>query len=182
MARRSQPRGTGRQALLAIAMLGLCPPAIAQMDVTTVKTTFLYRFSSLVSWPDAGTAAATTLCIAGPQPYERAIERVISAAGTQRQFAVRHIDSAEQVAGCRVLYIVEDSDRAREKLRAATGQPVLTVTDASVSPDVRGIIHFAVVDNRVRFHIDDHLAAQGGLTIDSRLLALALSVRRRDAG
>jgi hypothetical protein len=165
---------------LALAVLASCAPAIAQTDVTSVKATFLYRFSSLIAWPGARDDAPTTLCVAGPRQYERAIERVISAAGTQRRFDVRRLDDASDVEACRVLYIVEDETRAREMLRAAAGKPVLTVTDANVTPDVRGIIHFAIVENRVRFHIDDDLAERGGLAIDSRLLALALSVRRRD--
>lgn len=152
----------------------------AQTDATSVKATFLYRFSSLVDWPGKGAETATMLCVAGPELYERALQRVLSAAGTQRQFHVRHIQHASEVEGCSVLYLTEDAESTREKLRSATGRAVLTVTDASVTPDVRGIIQFTVVDGRVRFHIDDYLAAQGGLSLDSRLLALALSVRRRD--
>jgi hypothetical protein len=58
---------------------------------------------------------------------------------------------------------------------------VLTVTDASTDGRVRGMIHFVVVDNRVRFHIDQVRASESGLAISSRLLALALSVRRKAA-
>jgi hypothetical protein len=35
-------------------------------------------------------------------------------------------------------------------------------------------------DNRVRFEIDDAAAARNGLTISSKLLGLALSVKPRD--
>ena len=59
------------------------------------------------------------------------------------------------------------------------GKPVLTVTDARSSVR-RGMIHFVVVQGRVRFHIDEAAAVRSGLTINSRLLALALSVRQRD--
>jgi hypothetical protein len=42
------------------------------------------------------------------------------------------------------------------------------------------MIHFVVAQGRVRFHIDEAAAVRSGLTINSRLLALALSVRQRD--
>jgi len=56
---------------------------------------------------------------------------------------------------------------------------VLTVTDGAGPPGARGIIHFTLKDRRVRFVIDEAQAAERGLSISSRLLALAVSVRQR---
>jgi hypothetical protein len=61
-------------------------------------------------------------------------------------------------------------------LAALNRKPVLTVTD-SASGGGRGIIHFSIVDGRVRFFIDQASAEQRGLGISSRLLALAVGVR-----
>jgi YfiR/HmsC-like len=41
------------------------------------------------------------------------------------------------------------------------------------------MIHFTVAGGRVRFFIDEAAAAERGLSISSRLLALALGVRQR---
>ena len=41
------------------------------------------------------------------------------------------------------------------------------------------MIHFTISGGRVRFFIDEAAAAQRGLVISSRLLALALGVRQR---
>lgn len=170
--------GRGMKALMALVLV-LCPIAVAQTNVLSVKATFLYRFTSLVSWPGARPGAPTRLCVAGPERYAQAVSRVVSASASQQPFEVHHIDDRTEVPLCRVLYVVDEAGATRELLRAAAGMPVLTVTDADATPDIRGIIHFTVVDSRVRFHIDDDLAARGGLAIDARLLALALSVRRR---
>jgi uncharacterized protein DUF4154 len=67
---------------------------------------------------------------------------------------------------------------AGQMLAALAHKPVLTVTDAS-NGGSRGIIHFTVVGGRVRFFIDQASAAERGMTISSRLLALALGVRQR---
>ena len=55
---------------------------------------------------------------------------------------------------------------------------MLTVTDARAGPQ-RGMIHFTIVGGRVRFFIDEADAAERGLSISSRLLALAAGVRQR---
>jgi hypothetical protein len=50
---------------------------------------------------------------------------------------------------------------------------VLTVTDDAHGSS-RGVVNFRVLDNRVRFEIDNAAAAHNGLTVSSRLLALAV--------
>jgi hypothetical protein len=61
------------------------------------------------------------------------------------------------------------------------GTPVLTVTDEAQG-SAHGIIHFVIRGNRVRFAIDDAAAAKNGMTISSKLMRLALSVRLRNGG
>jgi len=56
---------------------------------------------------------------------------------------------------------------------------VLTVTDSMTDPRSKGIINFVIDNNRVRFEIDNRAAAENGLTISSKLLSLAISVRPR---
>ncbi len=58
------------------------------------------------------------------------------------------------------------------------GTPVLPVTDASDTP---GMIDFVLVQGHVRFRADDAAAAEAGLTISSKLLDLATSVKPRAA-
>jgi hypothetical protein len=53
---------------------------------------------------------------------------------------------------------------------------VLTVTDAEEEPRATGIVNFLVVDNRVRFEIDQRAAAENHLVISSKLLSLASRV------
>ena len=93
-----------------------------------------------------------------------------------RGFEVRRIAGVGDMAGCDAIYVI--GGRTAAILRAARDRPVLTITDGFSGAD-RGIIHFALVENRVRFYIDDANAAESGLGIDPRLLNLALSVRRR---
>ncbi len=63
-------------------------------------------------------------------------------------------------------------------LEAMKGRAVVTVTDTDAAP--RGVVSFVVVGgNRVRFDIDDALAAQGGISIGSKLLGLARTVKQR---
>jgi predicted RNA binding protein with dsRBD fold (UPF0201 family) len=121
-----------------------------------------------------------TLCVIGRDVFGSVLDQ--AAAGEQidgRRVQVRRMDAATPASGCNVAYL---TGSARQSVPAALtvlrSAPVLTVTDNRWS-SARGMVHFQIAANRVRFHIDDQAAAQSRLEISSKLLGLALSVRQR---
>ena len=124
-----------------------------------------------------------------PAVASRALGRALLAAALDRAaaseqvegraVAVRRLASAEGAASCHLAFVrgPTGADTAR-LLLALRGHSVLTITDSRSGPQ-RGMIHFTVAGGRVRFFIDQAAAAERGLTISSRLLALALGVRQR---
>jgi hypothetical protein len=171
---------TARRVFLAICILAaaFAAPARAQTSQEEVKATFLYRFASFVTWPATAfpdMAMPVQMCVIGADPLARTLTRTTASQRIgARAFSVRRVADADNVRGCHLLYVV--GDRTGAALRAARRQGILTITDGGGE---RGIIHFAIVDARVRFYIDDALAAESGLNVDPRLLNLAISVRRR---
>lgn len=171
-------------AVLVALLAGGVACSRAQTAEDLVKATFLYRFASFVSWPSttfADPQKPIRLCVVGAEPLAGQLQRATASQHVNgRGFEVVQIASASAVGGCQIVYVV--GDRVDDVLRAAYGRPILTVTDGAVDRgNNRGVIHFVIVDRRVRFYIDDARAAAGHLDIDPRLLGLAVSVRRRAA-
>jgi hypothetical protein len=163
----------------AAMLLCLAVPALAQPTDTAVKAAFLPRFARYVTWPPAAMPRGSDpflLCVIGGDPFGAMLD---DAAGSQlvdgRRIAVRRMDSAAGVDACQIAFV--SGGRTGQTIAAIGRRPVLTVTD-SASGGQRGIIHFAVVGGHVRFFIDQSAAAEHGLSISSRLLALAVGVRQ----
>ena len=177
-----------RQAIAALIVLGfvLLPGRAAMADDSLeygVKAAFLYKFSFYVEWPAAAFTSPTSpinLCIAGGDPFGPALEKVASGESVNgRSVVVRRIKTVERDAGCHILYIgATEAQRSAQIMEVVRGSNVLTVSDAG-GAGATGIIDFVVVNNRVRFNIDDEAAAQNGLVISSKLMSLALNVKRR---
>lgn len=171
---------SNRATFFAIAafLLTFAPLARAQTSQEEVKATFVYRFVSFVTWPAdafADMAAPVRLCVVGANPFARTLQRVVSRQRSGgRGFEVAQIVGPADIDGCHALYVI--GDRTEAILHAVRDRPVLTITDGG---GMRGMIHFVLVDNRVRFHIDEAAAAESRLSVDPRLLNLAISVRRR---
>jgi len=172
----------GRAWILTCAMAALITPAVARAEVSdiAVKAAFLPRFARYVTWPSAAHAQASgpiVLCVIGDDPFGNALTQSVASQQVDgRPFVVRHLSSAAGAADCSIAFV--DGGRTAQILVALGRQPILTVTDSRSSAQ-RGVIHFAVVDGRVRFFIDNAQAQAHGLTISSRLLALAIGVNQK---
>jgi hypothetical protein len=160
---------------LPLHVLAASPPIQTSLEYS-VKASYLVRFAAFVDWPAQSFAtpqSPVVICVVGRDPFSGALDR---AARTQtahgRALAVRRPGTADGAAGCHILYV----GRGGGGMVPDGPRPILLVTDAAVSSD-RGMIHFAIDDDRVRFHIDLQAASRSRLSISSRLLNLALSVR-----
>ncbi len=173
---------------LAVLMSAAAPAprALAAEDrnplALAVKAAFLSKFPLYITWPErafSSPASPFVLCVAGDDGFAGLVER--AAAGLRvaaHPMAVLRLDAVSASAPCAVLYLAtSDPPLARQQLAALDGLPVLTVTDAIQDGAAKGIVNFVIVDDRVRFEIDNATAARDGLVISSKLLSLALSVR-----
>jgi hypothetical protein len=164
--------------LLPVALLAPAISHAQSASETAIKAAFLAKFGAYVTWPDAG--GPIVICAVGNDALGNALDRAV--AGQQidgRPLVVRKLDSVDRGSGCSIAYLAGSSRQSvAGALAALRSAPVLTVTDSRES-NARGMIHFQIAQNRVRFYIDDREAAQSRLDISSKLLALALGVRAR---
>lgn len=172
----------------AVLVLAACPAAggAAQAQASTAEATqasFLPKFPRYVAWPAARQPASGTsfqLCVIGRDPYGALLDA--AARNEQidgRNVVVRRLPDTRGAETCHLAFVrggqPVDTGRLLFALRSLQ---LLTITDASGGPE-RGMIHFASIGGRVRFFINDAAAAERGLTISSRLLALAAGVTQR---
>lgn len=174
-----------KAALLALVIwFGASGPALAQTPrQAAVQANFLPKFVRYVAWPAVRRPAQGTsfqLCVIGRDPYGPVLD---AAAATEQidghSVAVRRLPDARGADACHLAFVrgQQPADTGR-LLFALRTLPVLTVTDGQTGSQ-RGMVHFATIAGRVRFFINDAEAARSGLTISSRLLALAAGVTQR---
>lgn len=185
----SGPHGRRRWlALLLGAVLVVSAPfaqaAEAEFSQYALQAAYIFKFGGFVEWPKASFAAPDSplvLCVQGTGPLGDDFEKGLAGKAIgPRPLAIRRVKAASRDAGCHIYFIASsDAKQAQSSLEALHGAPVLTVTDASAPGNQGEIIHFVISDDRVRFSIDNDVAATGGLAISSRLLSLAVSVKEK---
>jgi len=143
-----------------------------------LKATYLTKFAPFVQWPDSVFASADSpivICVYGADPFGPLLDQ--AAAGQRvgaRPIAVRHIATVAAGDGCHIGFLGGNPQQpVTQGLEILRLQPVLTVTDNAPDKNSHGIVNFIIVDNHVRFEIDERAAAQNHITISSKLLTLA---------
>ena len=166
---------------ILLALFLTASPAAAESLEYSVKANYLVRFAAFVQWPPEAfptPTSALAICVLGADPFGADLTN--AAAGQMingRAIIVRKLARVDARSACNILYVGRGGEQTvREVSDILERRPVLIVTDEARGAE-RGHLHFVVAGNRVRFHIDDAAAKQSGLTISSRLLSLAVTVK-----
>ena len=173
-----------RLAALLVMGLGAVAPARAEPSLElAVKATYLYKLAPFVSWPNAGWStsnAPLVICVQGADPFGPLLDQATAgqAVGTH-PVMVKRVARLEPDVGCQIAYVAGGAAQSKaQALQAVEGAPVLTVTDEARGAPGRGIVHLLLDGGRVRFSIDAGQADRNGVAISSKLLALAVAVKR----
>jgi len=150
-----------------------------------IKAAFLYKFTGYVEWPKSSFKDAErpiTIGMVGAEEITEELRRVVSGRSVQgRGLTITVVNKDSDLSGVHMLFIGRDAAAGMTRLiEAARQRPILTVTDAPDGLERGGVINFVMVKRRVQFEISVDAAEKAGLVLSSRLLAVALRVKKGD--
>jgi hypothetical protein len=158
--------------------LGVTSRAEGTLTEYQVKALFLLNFIKYVDWPSdalASSNAPITIGLCGESKLREALSSAVSGKGSaSRMIVIRQIESTDDFSSCQILFISDSaSSRMRGILDKAGALPILTVGEDNAFAQNGGIINFVLKNGNVRLEVDLAAARKAGLTIHSRLLAVA---------
>jgi hypothetical protein len=169
--------------LLLCALPGLLLPGPARADQPQVqneyrlKAAFLYNFARFTSWPESD-ATTFNVCIIGDNHFNGAVDSLREKLVHDLPLTVSYIDDTRNAADCQLLYVSNSLAAQADRILAELGRlPILTISDMDGFIRHGGIIGFLSINNRIRFEINVTAASDKGLSISSKLLSLATTVR-----
>jgi hypothetical protein len=150
-----------------------------------LKAALLYNFAKYVEWPLQSfptPASPLVMGIIGANELRDELEILLKGRTINgRPFEIRTVGPNDDLSGCHVLYLeLPDRRLVAEVLNRTRDLPALSVGEVPQFGEMGGIIELAEVGNRFRFQVQLRNARQRGLTLSSKLLALASSVEGRN--
>jgi len=152
-------------------------------DEYQVKAAFLYNFAKFVEWPEEAfqnQSEPLMVCVLGEDPFGRAFDDVVAGKKIDgRALAVRRMSDARQAKGCRMLFVSSSEPKSVLSVLAALNESgVLTVGDSGSAAAGGMIINFILDGGKIRFAINTAAAEREKLRFSSRLLSLAIIVKK----
>lgn len=148
-----------------------------EFDEYAVKAAYLYNFTKYVEWPPeafASPEAPLLICIAGDNPFGKALTSLVGKRVDNRPVEVRLLPTATGIEHCHVLYLGQvDQGRFKAWLAKLGPLPILTVGDSGDFALAGGMIGLVKTNQRIRFTINLAATRLAGLRLSSQLLKLA---------
>jgi hypothetical protein len=168
-------------AALCAAFLPLRGAQAAVYSEDAVKAAFLHRFASYVEWPPpASQARPFTIGVLEADGVLTELEALLPRLTLQNGGAeVRKISTVQELEGVHILFVgAKRLNRAKPLIAAASGRPILVVSDEPGGLERGAMINFVPVGRNVRLEISLPAAEHNGLRINSGLLSVAVRVVR----
>lgn len=167
--------------ILRIALLALLVAVLSAGRMQSeyeVKAAYVYRFTQFVEYP-AREGKPFVVGILGRDPFGQSIDQAFKDKKIYgRNPVVRRISSVAEAKECDLVFIgASAAGKLPELLGEIRALPILTVADSPGLMAKGVMINLFMEDNKVRFEVNTISAKAAGLTISSRLLALAKTVR-----
>ncbi len=166
---------------LALALVAaLAAPTLhaATTKEHQLKAAFLYNFAKFVEWPPEALAEtdASPLVIAvlADEAFVQELVKAVQGRFVKKHpVEVRRISGDDELGGAHILFI--GAGRESRLAGALRGSPgLLTVGESPEFARRDGIITFVLVDDQVRFAINQISGEASGLKLSAQLLKLAL--------
>jgi hypothetical protein len=155
--------------------------ATATADEYRVKAAILYNIARFVEWPSdafADGVSPVVVCVVGVDPFGVTLDDVLQGRTVKgRPVAIRRLHDLGR--GCHVVFIAYSEQKRIDDIIEQLGSThVLSMSEVDRFTQRGGVIGFTTVGDRVQFDINVSAAERAELTVSSRLVALASSVRR----
>jgi hypothetical protein len=143
-----------------------------------VKTAFLFNFAKFIDWPASSFAnpqSPFAICLLGQDPFGNVLDDGLQGKRiADRPLVVRRLNNVIEARRCQMVFVsASEHAHLAEIFASLQGANVLLVGETTDFAVFGGTIEFTLEDNHMRFTINIDAANRSGLTISSKLLALA---------
>lgn len=143
-----------------------------------LKAVFMLNFAKFIEWPTKtfpSESASLNICIIGHDPFGPLLNEVIKDEMVHNHTVdVKRLQSPQNIGVCHIAFLSPSLKPNFSKLlRIFSNTQVVTISEVDGFIQQGGMINFISIDNKIRFEINPESITNAGLSVSSRLLALA---------
>lgn len=166
-----------RNILLFVFFISASSSSFAQIE--KMQAAFMYNFTMLVNWPASYQSGDFVIAVLGSGAINKELEDMAKQkkAGSQT-IVIKKISSAGEIGNAHMVYV---SNSAKSKIpdvvAKTASSATLVVTESDGAGKEGSIINFMLVDEKLRFELNEPKASAKGLKLAANLIKLGIPVK-----
>ena len=166
------------KALVVAGVLASTSVVAQERSPEEVYSMMVYNFTKYVQWPDhAGSGEFVIGVIGNTEVYNTLNQWYGGKAKGSKTYVIKKFSSAAEVTDCHVLYIDKtksgEFDLANDKVK---GKGTLVITDKNGLGAKGSAINFRLVDNKLKFELNQKAIEASNLKVSGALSSMAILI------
>jgi hypothetical protein len=138
----------------------------------SLKAAFLYRFTDYVDWGNNNTDQNFTIAVLGESKITTPLNEIAKDKKVKdKSMFIKEYKDINDAGNCQVIFVSKNYTGNIESIVSKVGdKPILIITEQPGSCEKGADINFFVLENKLKFEINQKAVAKAGLRISSQLL------------
>ncbi len=166
-----------RKALTLIALVLVAMTGRAQdKPMHEIHAAMIYNFLKYIQWPNDAEPGEFVVGVMGEDDVFNTLKTYYDGKPKgAKKYAIKKLASADEAASCSVVYLGKNKTKEFDAIKAAiTGKSVLTITDSFNLGKKGSCINFKVIDEKLKFELNQASVTGSNLKVSSQLSSMAI--------
>jgi hypothetical protein len=149
-----------------------------ERPVHEIHAAMLYNFIKYVQWPNETEPGEFVVGVIGDENIFNTLKTWYDGKPKgNKKYSIRKLESAQDAAGCQVVYLGKSKNREFENVKTSTaGKSVLTITDGNGLGQKGSCINFKVIDGKLKFELNQGTLNSSNLKVSNQLSSMAILI------
>jgi len=162
--------------ILGLAIFSLLQNVYAKegqlASLAQLKSLFIHKFINYIEWPPGGNTKEMSILVIDDELLFNEMSKL---ANTKKstQYSIKIEKNNNHLSKNLKIIFISKAEQANKLLPKVVKMPILTITEGNDDKAAKGIIHFFILNKKLRFEINNDLAISANIEINSRLLNLS---------
>lgn len=141
-----------------------------------IHAQMIFNFLKYIQWPNDAEPGEFVVGVMGEDDVFNTLKNYYDGKPKgAKKYSIRKLSSAEEAANCAVVYLGKNKSGQFENIKTAiSGKPVLTITDSFNLGKKGSCINFKVVDEKLKFELNQASVSSSSLKVSSQLSSMAI--------
>jgi len=151
--------------------------AQTEKPIHEIHAAMIYNFLKYIQWPDDGGTDFVVGVLGEDNVFNTLKSYYDGKPKGSKKYAIKKLSDPSEAAFCAVVYIGKNKSKDFDNVRnAISGKSILTITDSFNIRKKGSCINFKVIDEKLKFEINQASMGGANLKVASQLSSMAILI------